>query len=148
LTFTGKGGIEGVMEISLATPALLFPTVSLLMLAYTNRFLGLAGIIRKLHAAHLEAPNPGYVAQISNMRTRVRLIRDMQFCGVFCMLLSTGCIFAIFLGMNIVGNYLFGAALVFLLLSMLLSLIEIGMSVSALDLHLQDIEHPAKADVK
>ncbi|OYW30964.1 MAG: II family cellulose-binding protein, partial [Chthoniobacter sp. 12-60-6] len=36
--------------LPLSTPSLLFPAISLLMLAFTNRFLGLAAVVRNLHA--------------------------------------------------------------------------------------------------
>lgn len=45
------------MEISLTTPALLFPAISLLLLAYTNRFLTLAGLIRNLYKLYKEQPD-------------------------------------------------------------------------------------------
>ena len=69
------------MEITLTTPSLLFPAISLLLLAYTNRFLGLASVVRSLHATYKTAPDPIYVPQIENIRKRIKLIRDMQFLG-------------------------------------------------------------------
>jgi hypothetical protein len=70
------------MEINLTTPALLFPTVSLLMLAYTNRFLTIATIIRNLHDRYREDQNENLLGQIANLRFRVYLIRNMQIFGV------------------------------------------------------------------
>ena len=86
------------MQIDFTTPALLFSTISLLLLAYTNRFLGLASIIRKLHADHSETPNQIYVEQIKNLRRRVYLIRDMQTLGVCSLLACTICMGSLFMG--------------------------------------------------
>lgn len=128
------------MQIDLSTPALLFSTISLLLLAYTNRFLGLASIIRKLHADHSEKPNESYVEEIKNLRRRVYLIRDMQTLGVCSLLACTVCMGALFMGWLAVGKLIFGASLVLMAGSLALSIIEIRMSVGALDVHLKDME--------
>lgn len=128
------------MEISLNTPALLFPAISLLMLAYTNRFLGLAGVIRNLHANYETSSNPKYLSQIENLRKRIRLTRDMQACGVISLLLCTICMFSIYEGHIVVGQILFGASLVAMIASLVISLWEIQMSIGALDHHLKDLE--------
>ena len=70
------------MEINFTTPALLFPTVSLLMLAYTNRFLTLATIIRNLHDRYKSENDNNILGQIANLRYRIYLIRDMQIFGL------------------------------------------------------------------
>jgi hypothetical protein len=129
------------MDINLATPALLFPAVSLLLLAYTNRFLALAAVIRGLHASYRAQPDhSGYLDQIKQLRMRVRLIRDMQSFGVLSLLLCTMSMFALFGGLLDVGKWLFGASLVSMALSLALSLWEIQRSVGALDLQLADIK--------
>lgn len=132
------------MEINLTTPAVLFPAVSLLLLAYTNRFLALASVIRKLHADYKVAPSPHYLGQIENLRWRIRLVRNMQFCGVSSLLLCTICLFLLFCGLIFPAEIVFSAGLIAMIISLILSLIEIQSSVRALDLHLQDIEHPGR----
>ncbi len=127
------------MQIELTTPALLFSTISLLLLAYTNRFLGLASIIRKLHADHKQSPQQVYLQQIQNLSLRVRLIRDMQTFGVLSLLLCAICMFALYFGLVGVGQVLFAISLVLLIISLAMSIIEIRISVDALDLHLKDI---------
>ena len=69
------------MELTLATPALLFPAISLLLLAYTNRFLAVAQVIRALHA-QVRAGQAEFLAEIESLRRRVALIRAMQGVGV------------------------------------------------------------------
>lgn len=128
------------MQIDLATPALLFSTISLLLLAYTNRFLALASIIRKLHADHKAAPSQVYRDQIANLRYRINLIRDMQTLGVGSLLACTVCMGVLFAGWQLAGKMIFGASLLMMVGSLTLSIIEIRRSVVALDLHLQDME--------
>ena len=130
------------MEINLTTPALLFPTVSLLHLAYTNRFLSLATAIRKLHADYKVARDPAYLDQIETLRWRIRLVRNMQFCGVVSLLLCTVCMFLIFCGLIEPAIVIFVISLGAVIVSLIYSLVEIQSSVRALDLHLQNIEHP------
>lgn len=127
------------MDINLTTPAVLFPAVSLLLLAYTNRFLALASVIRKLHADHKTAPDPSYLRQIASLRWRIRLVRNMQFCGVLSLLLCTICMFLIFLDAITWAEVVFSASLVAMITSLIISLVEIQSSVHALDLHLDGV---------
>lgn len=126
--------------MSLTTPALLFPAISLLLLAYTNRFLGLASVIRTLHASYKASADPVYLRQIQNLRRRIKLIRDMQLFGALSILLCTLCMFALFAGWEEAGRVLFATSLVCMSLSLALSLVEIWMSVGALDHQLKDLE--------
>mgnify|MGYP003503038688 FL=1 len=128
------------MNIDLTTPALLFPAISLLLLAYTNRFLTLATIIRSFHQNYKEKPNIVLLGQIKNMRKRVHLIKHMQGIGVASLFLCVLCMFLLFSGQNELGKYVFGLSLIMLLISLILSLREIAISVDALELHLSDIE--------
>ncbi len=128
------------MDISLTTPALLFPTVSLLMLAYTNRFLTLASIIRNLHARYHEEDDENLLGQISNLRYRVYLIRNMQIYGVLSLLMCVVSMFALFAGWTLGGQWSFAIALILMIVSMLISLRELQVSVGALDLLLMDME--------
>ncbi len=130
------------MDINVTTPAVLFPAVSLLLLAYTNRFLSLAGVIRKLHADHKAAPQPIYLDQIASLRRRIRLVRNMQFFGVTSLLLCTICMFLVFLDWYEAAEWMFSASLVVMIVSLIISLVEIQISIHALDLHLQDVERP------
>ncbi|NLD99070.1 MAG: DUF2721 domain-containing protein, partial [Fibrobacter sp.] len=66
------------MEITLSTPALLFPAISLLLLAYTNRFLALAALVRQLHGQYQQHPDDILFGQINNLRRRLKIIRNMQ----------------------------------------------------------------------
>ena len=132
------------MHIEISTPALFFPAVSLHMLAYTNRFFGLAAIIRTLHRSHTEKPDPLLLLEIKSMRRRMRLIRDMQSFGIMAMILCTFCMFLLFRGYYRAGAAVFGTSIVCMLLSLIWALVEVRMSGRALDLHLQDLEQEEK----
>ncbi len=129
------------MDFTLSTPALLFPTVSLLMLAYTNRFLTLATIIRGLHDRYKSSDDDdNLLGQIANLRYRVYLIRNMQIFGVLSLLFCVISMFALFAGWVIAGQWSFGIALILMIVSMLISLRELQISVGALDLLLVELE--------
>ncbi|MEW6403334.1 MAG: DUF2721 domain-containing protein [Chloroflexota bacterium] len=128
------------MEISLTTPALLFPTVSLLMLAYTNRFLTIATIIRNLHDRYRQEQTDRLRGQIANLRYRVHLIKNMQIFGVLSLLFCVISMFALFAGWTTGGTWSFAFALLLMIISILISLRELQISVVALDLLLMDLE--------
>ncbi|MCG8308917.1 MAG: DUF2721 domain-containing protein [Cytophagales bacterium] len=128
------------MEINLTTPALLFPAISLLLLAYTNRFLTIATLIRSLHSKYKEAPDELIWGQIKNLRLRVKLIRNMQALGVLSLLLCVVCMFVIFAGNMPLAKVIFGISLILLILSLGVSAWEIQISVRALNIQLSDIE--------
>ncbi len=128
------------MELTLTTPALLFPAISLLLLAYTNRFLTLANLMRDLYARYRAQPDPRIMGQLHNLRYRIVIIRNMQASGItsfFCCVLS---MFFLFAGQPTIGQWVFGAGLVFLLISLGLSFREIQVSIDALTLQLEDLE--------
>lgn len=128
------------MEINLTTPALLFPAISLLLLAYTNRFLTIATLIRNLHGQFKENPDERIWSQIKNLRLRVKLIRNMQVLGVLSLLFCVVCMFVIFAGNLQVAEFIFGFSLILLIVSLAISAWEIQISVKALNIQLSDIE--------
>jgi len=128
------------MELTLTTPALLFPAISLLLLAYTNRFLTLANLMRDLYARYRAQPDPKIKGQLKTLRYRIIIIRNMQVCGVASFFLCVLCMIMLFEGLMILGQWIFGVSLALLLLSLALSLREIQVSIDALTLQIDDIE--------
>ncbi len=128
------------MDVGLTTPALLFPAISLLLLAYTNRFLTLANLIRELHKSYKSNPEDIILAQISNLRYRVVLIRNMQAYGIASFFLCVLCMFLLFAGQLLLGKVIFGVSLLALLVSLGISFREIQVSVDALNYRLSDLE--------
>jgi len=127
--------------MTVTTPALLFPAISLLLLAYTNRFLVLAQLIRQLN--HREGDQVRELAkrQIMNLRTRIVLIRSMQRWGVISFLLCTTSMFSLFMGWEQAGTWAFGASLAALALSLAVSLYEIQISCNAINIELESLEN-------
>jgi hypothetical protein len=137
-----------MLEININTPALLFPAITLLMLAYTNRFLSLATLIRKLHDEYMRGEKEKHVLnQIKNLRARLNLIRYMQSFGVISFLCCVLCMYTIFRGWMIIAHFIFATSLICLLISIVLSLIEIQKSTKALELELGDIEELSGANI-
>jgi hypothetical protein len=129
------------MQMTATTPALLFPAISLFMLAFTNRFLSLAGRIRSLHDQHRDAMDNSVRAQIENLRKRVNMIRSMQGYGVLSMLACIFSMIAVFQELPLTGHILFGLSLLFLIISLIYSFMEIRISIQALDILLKDMEN-------
>lgn len=128
------------MDFSLTTPAIFFPAISLLLLAYNNRFLALATLIRSLHSQYRQDPNVGTYHQIRALRKRLGIIRNMQAFGIGGLLGCVVCIFILFLGYQQAGEWLFILSLFLLMLSLIFSLREIWVSVGALNIQLKDLE--------
>ena len=127
-------------QLTLTTPALLFSAISLLLLAYTNRFLAYANVVRSLHARYKENNEAILVGQIQNLRKRLLLTRSMQLLGIGSLLLCVLCMFLIYIELQLAAELIFGIALLMLILSLAISVREIQISVRALDLHLGDME--------
>ena len=123
------------MHVSLTTPALLFPAISLLLLAYTNRFFALVALIRSLSSGE----KPVHKDQIKNLSQRITIIRRMQEAGVSSFALCVLCMIFIYVGFNKTGSVIFGASLLLLLYSLILSVIEIRISVDALNIHIKEM---------
>lgn len=129
-----------MQDFSLSTPALLFSAISLLLLAYTNRFMGYSNLVRTLYEQFQRDPANVIEAQIANLRRRIYLTRNMQVLGVASLFLCVASMLLVYLGQVSVAGYAFGVALFLLAASLGVSLFEIVISVKALDLHLNDME--------
>ncbi|MCD7969743.1 MAG: DUF2721 domain-containing protein [Alistipes sp.] len=127
-------------ELTLATPSITFSAISLLMLAYTNRFLSYAQLIRTISAEYSVDPTERIRAQIDNLRRRMYLIRAMQILGITSLFLCVVCTFLIYIGLQTAAAWIFGIALVCLALSLAISIAEIQISVKALEIHLDSME--------
>ena len=129
-----------IMEITLTTPAILFPAVSLLMLAYTNRFLAIASIIRVLHNRYKAEGSVVVRRQIENLRARLGLIRKMQTFGIMSLFACILSVIVLFLGQLLLGEILFGFSLGLMLASLIYCLREIYLSGRALEIEMEDME--------
>lgn len=128
-------------ELTLTTPALLFSAISLIMLAYTNRFLAYAAIIRNLHDKYQKEKDLVLIAQIKNIKHRLYLTRSMQIFGISSLLLCVLTMFLIYIQQQTIAVWVFGVALILLILSLAFLIWEIQISVKALEHHIHDIEN-------
>ncbi|MFZ4057771.1 MAG: DUF2721 domain-containing protein [Ferruginibacter sp.] len=137
-----------MLELSINTPALVFPAITLLMLAYTNRFLTLAALVRKLHEEYNRGEKEkNILGQIKNIRGRINLIRYMQFFGVLSFFGCVLCMYFIFRNWMDMAHWIFASSLICLLVSLILSLVEINKSTKAIELELSDIEELSGANI-
>ena len=128
-------------ELTLTTPAVLFSAISLIMLAYTNRFLPYAATIRDLHSKYQKNKNKVLIAQIQNIKKRLYLTRSMQIFGISSLLLCVLTMFLIYIQQHTMAIWVFGMALILLIISLGLLIMEIQISVKALEHHISDIEN-------
>ena len=128
-------------DLTLTTPALLFSAISLIMLAYTNRFLAYAAVVRNLHDKYLKKKDKQLIKQIENIKKRLYLTRSMQIFGISSLLLCVLTMFLIYIKQQTIAIWIFGTALVLLILSLALLIKEIQISVKALEHHISDIEN-------
>lgn len=147
----GFSGKHGEVTLELNTPALVFPAGSFLMLAYTNRYLALASLIRNLLSEWQDKPHQRIEAQIRVLRQRVNMIRFMQTTATFSMLLCLLSMGAIYTGARF-GGALFVGGLAAMAISVLASVLEIQLSTKALNLQLELLQeakdegpHPSPA---
>ena len=129
------------MELSVNIPALLFPAISLIMLAYTNRFLALSNRVRMLHDKYQVIEQRHVVfGQIKNLKYRIKLVQNMQTYGVATLLSSILCMFFIFIEYQALAKFIFAVSLITFSISIFLSFIEIRLSTKAIELELSDME--------
>ncbi len=128
------------MDITITTPALLFPAISVLFLAYSNRFLAIANRIREQHNLFNKTQSPVAKKQIDSLRLRIRFIIAMQLLaviGIICCIVAMG---LIFYGLQYYGNLMFGLSMAFIVFSLLASISELLLSTKALNIELEDME--------
>ena len=129
------------MEFNLTTPALLFSAISLLLLAFTNRFLALAALVRELHSQYQRSKDHLIRLQIQSLRKRIAIIKYTQLLGAVSFLLCTISMLILFSPHLVLSEFFFGLALVVLMGSLGLSIWEIYLSVETLNMRLSDMEH-------
>lgn len=128
------------MEMTITTPGLLFPAISLLLLAYTNRFVVLTNVIRQFSNPDDAQSKAIIRRQIASLRQRLFVIRMMQIFGVLSFVLCTLAMFALFLQWLWLGKVFFGGSLFLLVISLLFSLYEVQVSTNAINIELEKFD--------
>ncbi|MBU3195212.1 DUF2721 domain-containing protein [Clostridium algidicarnis] len=123
--------------MELTTPAVLFTSISLLISAYTSRFLSLAQLVRQLDNQYKQEKSEDILKQIRNLQLRISIIRYTQIMGGVSFFLCALSTFLIFKDKNFAGEVAFGASLIALMISLLLLIIEVQISVKALNVQLE-----------
>lgn len=135
------------MQFTYATPALLFPAVSLLFIAFTNRFISYANLVRNLHDRWRTEKTSALERQILNLKRRIVLIRNMQLAGALSLGLCVVCMVLLFFSLTIAAEIVFGGSLLLMLASLVLLLLEVQVSMGALDLQLADMAGDRSEDL-
>lgn len=128
------------MEMTITTPSLLFPAISLLLLAYTNRFVTLTNVIRQLGATEESSSKEIVRRQIVSLRKRLQIIRWMQANGVMSFVFCTLSMFALLLQFFLLGQALFAISLILLVVSLLFSFYEVNISTNAINIELEKFD--------
>ena len=128
------------MQLTLSIPALLFPAISLSMLAYNARYLAIAGLIRQLHQKYRETASPAVGMQVKQLSKRLSIIKNMQAVAILSFLFSVITMFLIYIELDFWANLVFGISLLALMISLALSLIEVQLSTKALGIQLKDMD--------
>ncbi|MCK0161123.1 DUF2721 domain-containing protein [Allomuricauda sp. F6463D] len=128
------------MQLNLSIPALLFPAISLTMLAYNARYLAIAALIRQLHKQFEQTSAQPLKQQINQLRARLGIIKNMQASAIISFLLAAVTMFLIYVEMHVWANIIFGISLIFLMISLILSLLEVQLSTKALGIQLKNME--------
>lgn len=127
-------------ELTLTTPSIMFSAISLILLAYTNRFLAYAQLVRNLKAEFDKEQTQITELQLANITKRLYLTRSMQIFGVTSLFFCVACTLFIYIDMQIIAAVTFGISLLLLMTSLAISVKEILISVKALEYHLDDMK--------
>jgi hypothetical protein len=127
-------------QMTFSTPAILFSTVSLLFIAFTNRYIAISGLVRDLHGEFSKDKKRDIKAQIVNLRIRLKLIQTMQTFSIVSLLFSSGSMFLIFFGNQELAKVLFGLGLLCQFVALSISAWEVAISTKALNIELSDME--------
>ena len=129
------------MQLTLTIPALLFPAISLMMLAYNARYLAIAALIRQLYKEYRESASRILGLQVKQLQKRLSIIKNMQAVAIISFLFSAITMFLVYVKLEFWANTAFGISLLALILSLIMSLVEVQLSTKALGIQLQDMEN-------
>lgn len=135
------------MHLTLSIPALLFPAISLSMLAYNARYLAIAALIRQLHQRYQETESAAIGLQVKQLRKRLTIIKNMQAVAIMSFLLAVVTMFLIYVELDFWANLVFGVSLFALMISLILSFIEVQLSTKALSIQLEDIAPQSQKEI-
>ena len=123
-------------------PALLFPAIPLMMIVFGNRYSSLSKLIRDLHDRVLQEGEvrDKFTEQIELLTDRLFLVKSMQTLAGLAFIANLLTIFFRYIDVPSAAFSLFGVATILLSASILLFVIEIQKSSSALSKHISNLE--------
>ena len=133
------------MELGYSTIALLFPAIPLMFLVYSNTPTHVGARLREL----FEAVSRGEVTgneykrvseEAEYLAKRLSLLRSAQMLSGLTFLFNLLTLASIYMEQQVFAQYLFGCAVIIMMLSILLYLMEISTTVRAVGLILNKIK--------
>ena len=123
-------------------PALLFPAIPLMMIVFGNRYSSLSKLIRDLHDRVLKEDEvrDKFTELIELLTDRLFLVKSMQTLAGLAFIANLLTIFFRYIDVPSVAFSLFGVATILLSAAILLFVIEIQKSSSALSKHISDLK--------
>ena len=125
--------------MDITTPAILFPAISLLFVAYTNRLHSLSVLIRAMTTeGSNESKTRHTQEQLDILQKRVTYIKRMQVFGILSFIFNLITIICLYINYDYLANYIFGFGLLMLSASLFFTLLETLISTKALGVHLKN----------
>ena len=125
--------------MDMTTPALLFPAISLLFVAYTNRLHSLSVLIRAMTTEGSDESKTKHTEeQLDILKKRVTYIKRMQVFGIVSFIFNLMTIICFYIEQISLAYYIFGFGLIMLSASLIFALLETLISTKALDIHLEN----------
>ena len=125
--------------MDITTPAILFPAISLLFVAYTNRLHSLSVLIRAMTTEGSDESKTEHTEeQLDILQKRVTYIKRMQVFGILSFIFNLITIICLYINYDYLANYIFGFGLFMLSASLFFALLETLISTKALNIHLKN----------
>lgn len=128
-------------------PAALFPAIPLMMISFGNRYMSMASLIRKIHdeviakkLTRKDKATNRYLKQIALLRKRLILNRATSTLAAISFIANLVAMYFVYTNDIILFASTFVASLIAFGVSLILYIIELQLSTTALDTHLQDLE--------
>ena len=135
------------MDNMFLLPAALFPAIPLMMISFGNRYMSMASLIRKIHdeviakkLARKDRETNRYLKQIAILRKRLMLNRATSTLAAISFIANLIAMYFVYMDDLFLFASTFVASLIAFCVSLILYIIELQLSTTALDTHLQDLE--------
>ena len=128
-------------------PAALFPAIPLMMISFGNRYMSMASLIRKIHDELMhkkltkkDKETNRYLKQIDILKKRLRLNKATSTLASIAFIANLIAMYFVYINDMFMFATMFVGSLIAFGISLILYIIELQLSTTALDTHLQDLE--------